>query len=150
MFDFINNLIGTTPKERRTQLFFRDDGKCIFRPLLLEDSCLVEKEGDIVIKAWKHFFNPQIPFNGFKNIKADMISLGHSRDIIFDPFKKIPDCESPGKTADEIDKWVATIAESQRYKNMNKPSSMLLLDKITMFLGAGFILLLISLIIRIT
>lgn len=140
-------LLGT-PKEQRTQLFFRDDGKFVFRKLPFEDACLVEKVGGEIIKAWKHFYSTQIPFNGFKNIHADMVTLAHDRDIILDPFNKIPDIDKPEKSQNGILGWIANIGEIQRYKQQNKPQSTLLIDKITYFLGAGLIIMMLAFGIR--
>ncbi len=142
------------PKEKRTQLYFRDDGSFIFRKLPFEDSCLVEKSNGVVIKAWKHFYCAQVPFNGYKKIQADMVTPGFDRDFILDPFSKIPVMDNTGgkpkRSEDSIKKWTSQVAESQRYKVMNNPGKMLLLDKITTYLGISLLILLLILGILIT
>ena len=77
------NILGA-PKEKRTQLFFRDDGKFIFRKLEIEDTFLVEKFNKEVVKGWKHYFKLQVPFPGLKGIAADMVTMGCDRDIVLD------------------------------------------------------------------
>jgi len=145
--DKLSGLFGTV-KENRTQLYFPDYGGFKFRRLLLQDSCLVEKNnnGDI-IKAWKHFYSSQIPFNGYKRIHADMVTLSFDRDFILDPFDTIPVMTSPSGKPDKseagIKRWTAQVAESQRYKIMSRPSGMLQIDKIIMWLGIGLVLLII-------
>jgi hypothetical protein len=132
-------------------LYFYDDGTFKFEKRLFTDSCLVDKKDNNVVKAWKHFYSADLRFDGFKNIKADMVSLGFDRDFILDPFNKVPVTDTPnagGKpkaTESDIKKWTAQVAESQRYKVMNKPGNMLIYDKITIFLGVGLILELIAL-----
>jgi len=139
-------------------LYFRDDGKFTFRKLNIEDTFLVEKRGDDIIKGWKHFFKLQFPFAGLggklaefkKGIGADMVTLGFDRDIIFDPFNQVPvtnnpNSGKPAKTDTAVKQWTAQVAESQRYKVMNKPGTSLLLDKVTLWLGIGLILLILIL-----
>lgn len=137
-------------KEKRTQLYFRDDGSFEFRKLEFEDTCLVEKKDNEVIKAWKHFFGPELIFNGYKNIHADMVTLCFDRDFILDPFDAVPVVDNPqaGKPARNehgIRSWTAQVAEAQRYKVVNKPGSSLLVDKISMFLGIALIIMLLIL-----
>ena len=145
---FFDKWFGTV-KENRTQLYFPDYGGFQFRKLPLEDSCLVEKLGGVVIKAWKHFYCAQIPFNGFKRIHADMVTLGFDRDFILDLFDKIPKADNPsgkpGKTETDIKKWTGQIAESQRYKVMSKPSNLTVIEKVTLFLGITIVLMALSL-----
>jgi len=141
---FFDSWFGTV-KENRTQLYFPDYGGFQFRKLPLEDSCLVEKQKGVVIKAWKHFYSSQIVFNGYKKIHADMVTMGFDRDFILDPFNKIPvmgnTSGKPGKTEVEIKKWTSQIAEGKRYQVMSNPSGMMLIEKITMWLGIGLVLL---------
>ncbi len=142
------NIFGP-PKEKRTQLFFRDDGKFIFRKLLIEDTFLVEKAGDDIIKGWKHFFKLQFPFPGLKGITADMVTLGFDRDIILDPYGLVDEKDKPDKHRKINDNdWITDVAEGQRYKAQNKPGTMLLLDKITMFLGAAVLIIVLAIAAR--
>lgn len=131
----IFGLLGP-PKEKRTQLLFRDDGKFIFRKLEIEDTFLVEKMNKEIIKGWKHFFKLQFPFPGLKGIPADMVTLAFDRDIILDPYGIVDDKDKPDKhkKIDEND-WITDVADGQRYKAQNKPGNMLMLDKITLMLG---------------
>ena|SRR3990172_7909042 len=118
-------------KERRTQLFFRDDGKFVFRRLPIEDTVLEQKVNGEVKSCWKHFFQLQFPFQGYKNIGADMVTLGYARDIILDPFGILPAGEKPipGHRLDK--EWITEVAETQRYKHQNKPQKTLLTDSVT-------------------
>lgn len=140
MFEFINNLIGSTPKERRTQLFLRDDGKFQFRKLEMEHGAMVEKQSGEIVKAWPHFYKLQKTFNGYKGIGADMVTIAFDRDIILDPDDQLSSDEKPEKGTQLVKKWISRIGEAQRYKVQNKPGSMLLWDKITMFLGTALVL----------
>jgi hypothetical protein len=135
-----------TSKERKTQLMFYDDGSFEFKSRLFQDSCLIEKKDENVVKAWKHFYGTDMRFDGYRAIRADMVSIGFDRDFILDPFDKVPisatpNAGKPGKSSDaQIKAWTAQVAEAQRYKVMNKPTTLLLWDKITMWLGIGFVL----------
>lgn len=136
----------TSKKEERTQLHFLDDGSFEFRKLPFQDACLIEKKDDKIDRAWKHFYASELRFDGYgKKFPADMVILGFNRDFILDPFNKIPVHENPAggkpkKIEADIRSWTAQVAESQRYKVMNKPGNMLLMDKITLFLGLALIL----------
>lgn len=129
-------------KEQRTQLFFRDDGKFTFRKLEVEDTFLVEKTDNAIVRGWKHYYSLQFPFTGYGKIPADMVTLGYSRDIILDPFGLVSDIEKPeAGGVSKLDKrGISDVAETQRYKVQNKPTGMYLVDKVTLILGAGFLL----------
>jgi len=107
-------------KEYKTQLYFRDDNKFRFIKRQIEFSCLVEKEGDKLVRAWKHFYGNQFYFPGYKSISADTVTLGFARDIILDTFEKIPTgelvSEKPKlRDARGLKNWIAKIAENQRH-----------------------------------
>jgi len=113
-------------KERKTQLYFRDDNKFKFIKRELVFSCLVEKTGDALKRAWKHFYGAQLFFPGYKNMSADSVSLGFARDIILDPFNKIPSGEEAGekpKDKNSLSKWIAKIAMNQRHTYHSKRKS---------------------------
>lgn len=136
----IGNIFGVAP-EKRTQLYLRDDGKFTFRKLPIKDTFMVEKKGDEILKGWKHFYKLQFPFAGYKGMQADMVTLGFDRDIILDPFGIVKDADKPdkGKPINE-NKFITEIAETQRYKHQAKPGQQLLLNKVTIFLGIGTLL----------
>jgi len=118
--------MGILNKETKTQAFFRDDNKFQLVKRNLEFSCLVEKAGDTMKRGWKHFYNNQFYFGGYKNMSADSVTLGFSRDIILDPFNKIAIGDSVGtkpKINDKpgLKKWIAMIAENQRHTYRSKP-----------------------------
>lgn len=134
------NILGA-PKEKRTQLRFRDDGKFTFKKLAIEDTFLVEKIKDIIIKGWKHFYKLQFPFPGGAGIPADMVTLAFDRDIILDPYNILTDEEKPKRNkAINDNPWITDVAEGQRYKAQNKPKTMLMVEKITIFIGIATLL----------
>jgi hypothetical protein len=93
----------------------------------------VEKEGDRIKKAWKHFYGPQLPFPGYKNMPADMVTLGFSRDIILDPFNRVPTGEEMGQKPKDkigIKNWIAKIAENQRHIYRAKRETTTVLDRV--------------------
>lgn len=111
-------------KERKTQLYFSDDNKFQFIKREVQYSCLVEKIGDTLKRAWKHFYGNQYFFAGYKKMSADTVTLGFARDIILDPFNKVPVGESvgekPRKDKVGMTKWIAKIAENQRHTFRSK------------------------------
>lgn len=157
------NLFGS-PKEQRTQLHFRDDGTFEFRKLDIEETFLVEKDknGEIV-KGWKHFYNNQFPFAGYKGIKADQVTMSFDRDIILDPYGLIEtDKDNPNKSQKilndaavrskqgngvGIKAWLADIGEARRLKMMANRAKTSNYNRIILFLGIALIfeLLIISL-----
>jgi hypothetical protein len=107
-------------KEYKTQLYFKDDNKFRFIRREVEYSCLVEKDKGNLVRGWKHFFGNQFYFPGYRGISADTITLGFARDIILDPFNKIPTGEAisekpKAKDLAGLKKWIAKIAENQRH-----------------------------------
>jgi hypothetical protein len=146
IFDFFG-----TSKEFKTQLMFYDDGSFEFKRRLFSDTCLIEKKDEAIVKAWKHFYSTDLRFDGYRGFKADMIAIGFDRDFILDLYDKVPVSATPNsgkpdsKSDAGIKAWTAQVAEAQRYKVMNKPTTLLLWDKITMWLGIGLVLELIAL-----
>ena len=106
-------------KEYKMQLYFQDDDKFRFIKRLVEYSCLVEKVKGNLMRGWKHFFGNQYYFPGYKKFAAGTITLGFARDIILDPFNKIPTgeavSEKPKASDPSLKKWIAKIAENQRH-----------------------------------
>ncbi len=102
--------------EKKTQLYLRDDNKFEFRKLPLAYSCLLEKKGQEIKRAWWHSYSGQYNFSGYKNMSADTVTLGFARDIFLDLHGKIPITDdSTGKPKKEnIAAWIAKIATNQR------------------------------------
>lgn len=144
------NILGK-PKERRTQLHFRDDGAFEFRRLEIEDTFLVEKDKDEIIRGWKHFYRNQFPFAGYKGIKPDQVTLSYDRDIILDPYNLIRGDEgNPEKRtkmvldAVEGDKeikgtraWLSDIGEARRLKLLANRAKSSNYNKVIIFLGSA-------------
>jgi len=135
----------TESVETKTQLYFRDTNKFKFVRRPLKFSCLVEMSRDIIKQGWKHFYATELPFAGYRKIPASMVTLGFPRDIILDPFNKIPVGEDvgqkPKKSGEEIKKWIARIAENQRQTYRAKYKTSFWTDKI-MWTEIGIIALL--------
>jgi hypothetical protein len=136
-----------TPKESRTQLFFRDDGKFIFRRLELEDTFLQEKKDGAIVAGWKHFFKTQFPFPGYGRIPADMVTLGFSRDIILDPLGMIPSDEKPkaGENRDREGRtmpkaWLVDVGNARRLKMIAARGQSQMTDKLVWILGGALLL----------
>lgn len=116
--------------EKKTQLFFREDNKFLFRKLPLEYSCLLEKKGDLIQAGYWHTYAGQYAFLGYKNMSADTVTLGFSRDIFLDPHNKIPvSVDVNGKPAkDKVGPWIAKVATMMRQIWRSKPNQTTLGD----------------------
>lgn len=151
MFESITGILGN-PKEKRTQLHFRDDGTFEFRRLEIEDTFLIEKGKDNeIVRGWKHLYRNQFPFAGYKSIKADQVTLSYDRDIILDPYKLIEDDEdNPQKrtkvVADAVEgskevkgtrAWLSDIGEARRLKLLANRAKSSNYNKIIIFLGSA-------------
>lgn len=134
------NILGT-PKEKRTQLYFRDDGSFIFRKLEIEDAFLVEKIGGEITKAWIMRYKLLTNFDGYGNIGADMVTISFARDIVLDPFKRLNDSEKPDKGTDLVKDFVSKIATAKCYKHERTAKGSVFIEKIVMFQGATMVLL---------
>jgi len=133
--------IWGAPKERRTQLYFRDDGSFIFRKLDIEDAFLVEKKNKEIIKAWMMRYKLLRRFDGYKGIGADMITMSFARDIVFDPFNQLKDSEKPDKGDSLVKDFVRKIATAKCYKHEHTAKGSLFAEKIVVFMGATMVLL---------
>jgi len=135
------NILGA-PKEKRTQLYFRDDGGFIFRKLDVEDTFLVEKnQAKEAIKAWMLRYKLLRRFDGYKNIGADMVTISYARDIVFDPFGQLNFSEKPEKGKALIKDFIKKIAEAKCYQHERTAKGSSFSDKITIFLGITMVLL---------
>jgi len=147
------NILGT-PKERRTQLHFRDDGTFEFRRLEIEDTFLIERKGDEIIRGWKHLYRNQFPFAGYKSIKADQVTLSFDRDIILDPYNLVEgDEDNPAESAkmvlDAVEgekeikgtrAWLSDIGEARRLKLLANRAKKSNYNRIIMFLGVALMI----------
>lgn len=130
------------PKEKRTQLYFRDDGGFQFRKLDIEDTFLVEKNSDKeAVKAWMMRYKLLRRFNGFGSIGADMVTISYARDIVFDPFNQLNASEKPEKGKALVKDFISKIAQAKCYQHERTAKGSLFTDKITLFLGITMVLL---------
>lgn len=134
MFDSLRKV-----KQRRTQLHFRDDGQFEFRKLLIEDGFLVEKEQDIVVKAWLLLYKLQKRFRGYKKIGSDMVTLSFDRDIVLDPFGQLTDAEKPERGKNLKKDFVKNIAEAKCYRHEHGKKPRTLMDKMVIFMGTAIV-----------
>jgi len=129
------------PKERGTQLYFRDDGGFLFRKLDIEDAFLVEKKVKEIVKAWMMKYKLLKRFNGYKGIGADMVTMSFGRDIVFDPFNQLTIDEKPEKGDKLVKDFVRKIAEAKCYTHEKKAKGSLFMEKVVIFLGVIGVLL---------
>ena len=135
------NLFGP-PKERGTQLYFRDDVGFQFRKLDIEDTFLVEKNPQKeAIKAWMLRYKLLRRFDGFKGIGADMVTVSYGRDIVFDPFRQLNDGEIPEKGKARIKTFITKIAEAKCYQHERTAKGSTLADKVVVYMGIVMVLL---------
>jgi len=135
------NLFGTQ-KEQRTQLYFRDDGRFIFRKLDIENTFLVEKtKTGEASKAWMLRYKLLKRFDGFKGIGADMVTVSYARDIVFDPFSQLKVNEKPEKGKGLIKEFIKKIATSICYQHERTAKGTTFVETITLFLGVTMVLL---------
>jgi hypothetical protein len=122
-----DNLMAST-KEKRTMLYFKENGHFKFEKKEVEDSFLLEKKNGRVTRAWEDLRSLHLPFAGWKGIPRDEVALQHSRDVLFDPFDRMPANDRPmiyvskkletrGLTA-----WISDITQTQQYKRQEESS----------------------------
>jgi len=151
-----------TGKEKRGQLYFREDGKFLFRRLSVEDTFLIEKKNGNRVAAWLLAYQSQIPFAGGGGVKPNNVTISYARDIIFDPFNLLRgsqkpsafdhDAQSPkGMPAEgsrAITKpWIRDIAESQTYTAQQESSRRMALTTQMALLGGAVLLMAVALIV---
>lgn len=128
------------------QLLFRDNESVIFRKLPVEHTCLVEKKDDEVVRAWKHYYGMQYPFNGYGSIPAGYVTLAFERDIILDPHGILNDKEKP--QGEGLMRF-KDVAESRCRQIEVKPGESLLIDKFNLALIIGFVGLVLAIILKV-
>ena len=135
------NLFGT-PKERGTQLYFRDDGGFLFRKLDIVDGFVVDrnKSGEAV-KAWMMKYKLLKRFDGYKGVGADMVTISYARDIVYDPFGQLKDREKPDKGDSLIKDFICKISTAICYKHERTAKGSVFAEKIVLFMGATMVLL---------
>ena len=117
---------------KRTQLYFRDDGKFTFRKLPVTSGALVRKKGDNFLEGWEHHYNNQFPFNGYKDIPGDMVTINSARDVVFDPFNIVSPADKPDKTGKLNQPHIADIATAAIYAAQKQKPKGLIMDKVTL------------------
>lgn len=127
-------------KQKRTQLHFRDDGQFEFRKLEIEDGFLVEKEQDVVTKAWLMFYKLQKRFGGYRKIGSDMVTVSFDRDIVLDIFGQLSDAEKPERGSDLKKSFVKNIAEAKCYRHEHGKKPRTLIDKLVLFMGVAILM----------
>ena len=137
----MKNIFGV-PKERGTQLYFRDDGGFHFRTLDIEDTFVVEKNKQKeAVKAWMMRYKLLKRFDGFKSIGADMVTVSYGRDIVFDPFRQLNESEVPEKGKALIKDFIKRIAEAKCYQHERTAKGSTLVEKVVIYMGAVMVLL---------
>lgn len=138
------------PEEKRTQLYFRDDGGFLFRKLLVEDTFLVEKtNAQETNKAWMMRYKLLKRFDGFKNIGADMVTISYARDIVFDPFRQLNQSEKLEKGKQLVKGFVKKIAEAKCYQHERSAKGSLFAEKIMLYLGICIVVLALAFAIKV-
>jgi len=141
MFSGLTEKLFGTPKEKRTQLYFRDDGKATFRKLCVEDASMVEKDSNgKIIKGWKHFYKLQFLFEGFKSLSADMVTLAFDRHYVLDPFNLLNKEERPAMDSNLDSPSIMQIAKSRCYKIDTTTKGGQYTNAIILFCGSGTII----------
>ena len=155
LFDWMT----ATGKERRTMLYFKENGHFKFSRNEVEDTFLLEKKNGRVTRAWEDLRKLRIPFAGWKGILRDEVTLAHSRDVIFDPFELLTPNEKPtahiGRKATDmvgIEAWISDTTQTQQYKRQEESSKrmaqttqIVLLAIPTILMGIGvFIVILVN------
>lgn len=121
-----------TDNAKRTQLYFRDDGKFCFRKLPVYKAALIIRKQDRITDAWEHRYNNQFAFPGFAGIPGDMVTISTPRDTLYDPFNIVnkSDKPDPGKGGAADQTYIAQVANAAiREAQKQKPKG-LIADKL--------------------
>jgi len=141
MFNNLAEKIFGTPKEKRTQLYFRDDGKATFRKLYVEDASMIEKDKNgKFLKGWRHFYKLQFRFDGFKSISGDLVTLAFDRHYVLDPFKILSEKEKPAMDSKLDGPAITQVAKSRCYKIDVTTKGGTYTNAIIIFCGSGTII----------
>jgi hypothetical protein len=159
---FLDSIAGNRI-EKGWQCLIGDGHTLWFRPLEMEDSCLIERNKDKSIRiGWKHLYGNEYPCEGWKpgHISPSAVTFCHPRDVLLELYPGIvPDHEKPDsgrhktmrvgdKTTrflndarmSDIRQWCADVGEQRRMKLIQKKPKSPNMDKIIMFLGIGFVM----------
>ena len=116
-------------KDFRTQFYLYEDHSFDFVKRELAHSCLVERTGEAITLAWKHFYSCELAFPGYKKTPATLVTPGFGRDIILDIFNKVPQTAvgevTKKPTTATLKDWIAAIATNMRqvYRSKRKTNT---------------------------
>ena len=133
-------------KEKRTMLYFKENGHFKFEIKPVEDTFLLEKKNGRVVRAWEDLRKLRLPFSGWRNIPRDEVTLAHSRDVIFDPFHMLNPKEKPtgyiaklqgNSFSAGVAAWISDITRTQQYKRQGESSKRMAQSTQALFLGVA-------------
>lgn len=147
MFD---SLTGNV-KEYGRQLYFRDDRVFQFRKLQIQEESLIERRPstDIVERGWMMFYKLMKRFDGYKKLRAGMVTICFGRDIVFDHFNQLEASEKPEKGKGIQKEFIKRIAEAKCYKHEQTAKPNPLADKFIIVVGSVMVMLGLAILIQI-
>jgi len=113
--------------EKRTQVYFGDNGTILLRVLNVLRSFLVEKPKGEPSRAWRMYYKLLKDFDGYAGMKPDKVTLSYSRNTVLDPFNELDD--------DEKIEDISEIAEAQCYHLERIAHGSVLMNNITIALA---------------
>ena len=135
------------------QFIAHDDHSLAIRNLPVDEGFVVEKKDGKTVAAWLHFHEQDIECTGYKGVPPGEIVLSCARDILWDPYDRVPDSENPttGKPIDAgfrtMQDYSRKVAQSQQDRIDIKGGTTTIMDKIVWMLGALDAVMLIGLIV---
>lgn len=134
------NVIKNVPSGQRTQMIFFNDNTFQFRKLPVRDAAVAIKNGEDIELAWPALNKLLLPFFGLPGIKKTKVLICCENDIIFDVFNRLSDDEKPETGPQLVKNWIKSKAETVRYRHQSKPKVSSLMNRVTLFLGASLVL----------
>ncbi len=136
----LENLFGT-PKEKGTQLYFRDDARATFRKLPIEDASMVQKDKDgNMVAGWVYHYKKLFDFLGYKSIPAGKLTLAFNRSPDLEYCDMLEKDEKFPKDGKLDSPYVSRIAADRCYKIDSSTKGNSSVNKVIMFFGSGILL----------
>lgn len=129
------------PKARRMQLYHHDNGDLEFiRRDIVGISATEFDETKTPKRSWIDYYKCLYPFDGYKNIPADVIQLAYSRHFHLEIHDILSDDERPPDDDAMDTPFISGIAEARciELSKAAKPRS--IYEKMTVILGIALVL----------
>ena len=130
-----------TKEAKRMQFYHHDNSDLEFirRKIVSESATEFDNTGTPK-NSWWDPYATLYPFDGFKNIPADVIQIAYGRHFHLEIHDILSDEQRPPDTDAMNTPWITAIAEARCVEITKSAKPRTIYEKLTLILGTGFII----------